>query len=501
MAAIIFPNSTTEAKRLSREVKRGNLIRLYRGIYTNQTKGSVETVVQQNWMSLVAYLVPEGILSHRTALELRPVTTGLIPKRYVFVTGRHANTIRLPGLTIKISKGNTTDFVEPVLPNLSRTIEARALLECLSTRRTSKDVSKGLHLDQLEEFLGKLMQTQGEAALNDIRDQARQISSKLALKKAFVKLNALISSLLNSHVDSRRMLKTQFAKALIQNESYDLGRIRLFEMLALYLRRCVFQHRLFNYEKASWRNISFFESYFSNYIEGTEFLIDEAEDIVFAGKEVDDRHADSHDILSLFQLVNDLSELVRIPKNSDEFLSLLQERHALILRQRPDKHPGKWKTTPNKAGGTSFVQPSEVKGTLIHAFSIYDTLEEPLARAIFMMFIVAEVHPFDDGNGRLARVMMNAELAANDRTKILVPTVHRDNYLGGLRTASRNKQFQTYCKVLDQAQAYTAQVNWSDYGEAREKLEKDRADRAPDEGLPMFYRALRPLDLSDTPVD
>jgi Fic family protein len=29
-----------------------------------------------------------------------------------------------------------------------------------------------------------------------------------------------------------------------------------------------------------------------------------------------------------------------------------------------------------------------------------------------MMFLVCEVHPFDDANGRLARVMMNAELVA-----------------------------------------------------------------------------------------
>ena len=29
-----------------------------------------------------------------------------------------------------------------------------------------------------------------------------------------------------------------------------------------------------------------------------------------------------------------------------------------------------------------------------------------------MMFLVSEVHPFVDGNGRIARIMMNAELVA-----------------------------------------------------------------------------------------
>ena len=37
------------------------------------------------------------------------------------------------------------------------------------------------------------------------------------------------------------------------------------------------------------------------------------------------------------------------------------------------------------------------------------SLDDPIARAIYMMFLVSEVHPFDDGNGRMARIMMNAE--------------------------------------------------------------------------------------------
>jgi len=32
-----------------------------------------------------------------------------------------------------------------------------------------------------------------------------------------------------------------------------------------------------------------------------------------------------------------------------------------------------------------------------------------------MMFLVSEVHPFLDGNGRIARVMMNAELILAER--------------------------------------------------------------------------------------
>ena len=40
-----------------------------------------------------------------------------------------------------------------------------------------------------------------------------------------------------------------------------------------------------------------------------------------------------------------------------------------------------------------------------------------------MMFLVAEVHPFADGNGRIARVMMNAELLSGGQTRIFIPSV------------------------------------------------------------------------------
>jgi Fic family protein len=41
------------------------------------------------------------------------------------------------------------------------------------------------------------------------------------------------------------------------------------------------------------------------------------------------------------------------------------------------------------------------------------------------MFLVAEVHPFSDGNGRLSRIMMNPELVAAGEQRIVVPTIYR----------------------------------------------------------------------------
>ena len=181
-------------------------------------------------------------------------------------------------------------------------------------------------------------------------------------------------------------------------------------------------------------------------------------------------------------------------------MELLQRRHAILMKERPETRPGEFKIKENKAGNTLFVAPEDVLGTLWHGFERYKLLKSGLAKALFMQFLISEVHPFDDGNGRLSRIMMNAELVPQSQFKIIIPNVHRDNYLNGLRLASRDKNFRTYIKVMDQAQAYTASVNWLDYGESRERLEKDDANLLPDEGVPAFNRVLKILKLSDIPA-
>ncbi len=46
-----------------------------------------------------------------------------------------------------------------------------------------------------------------------------------------------------------------------------------------------------------------------------------------------------------------------------------------------------------------------------------------------MMALVTECHPFDDGNGRAARLMANAELSAAGQVRLVIPTVFRNNDL------------------------------------------------------------------------
>ncbi|OGT26191.1 MAG: hypothetical protein A3I77_06105 [Gammaproteobacteria bacterium RIFCSPLOWO2_02_FULL_42_14] len=494
MKTLKFANTSNESKLLSKQMKTGKLRRVCRGVYTNDLVSPIERIVLTHWMDVVIHVVPGGILSFQTALTLKPIP--FQQSHIVFLTSTYHKKIFLPGLIIQVIRADNKRYTEQVLPQLARSSPARFLLENLTTVNAVYQNIKTIGVAGVENYLAKELQLRGEKNINTLRNTAKKIAEVLHFQSAYRKLNDIVSALLLSHPD-KNFLKSTYAISVAKKEVCDQTRITLFQSFILYLKKCHFKKRPYHYHKTSFKNIAFFESYFSNFIEGTEFLIDEAEEIVFQGKEIDRRHADSHDVLSHFILSNDYFDMTVTPKSPTEFLQLLQQRHRYLMQGRPEKLPGQFKQKQNKAGNTYFVLPEMVIGTLMQAFSLYKTLQPGMEKALLMHLIVSEVHPFADGNGRMARLMMNAELTQAGLCKIIIPSVQRDNYLNGLRLVSRDHEFRTYTKVMDQCQAYIESVPWMHYAEAREKLEHDAANQPSDDGLPIFNRVLRKLSLSD----
>jgi Fic family protein len=115
-----------------------------------------------------------------------------------------------------------------------------------------------------------------------------------------------------------------------------------------------------------------------------------------------------------------------------------------------------------------------------------------LHRAIFMMFLISEVHPFADGNGRAARIMMNAELVAAGENRIIVPTVYRNNYLVALKALSQNGITGALLRTMDFAQRYTAAVDFAELERARSILDRTHAFTDPNEADTAGIRLVLP---------
>lgn len=485
MSNLYFPKNNAESKALSKKYAAGVLKRIRQGIYTDAPYEEINDLVLKQWSKIVDYLYPTAIVSHSTAQYLKPIE-GVV---YITADIKVRKHVKIAdSLTVNVIPGDVNTLTERFLPELFRSAPARLLLENLQIAHGDTGAIKSLGKVWVEEKLCTILERYGEDELNRLRDLAHKNAITLNMQREAKILDCIIGSILSTR--SINNLDSPSAIAHAKVEPFDNHRMILFQSLASYLQRCELMPLSYSYNAQGWQNLSFYESYFSNYIEGTEFEIDEAEKIIFEKTTINNRHQDSHDVLSVHGVVSDYSEMCVVPSSSEELINLLKERHALIMSERPEKRPGEFKTVPNKAGGTSFVQPEHVEGTLAQAFPIYQSLPAGLPRAIFMQFLVAEVHPHDDGNGRLSRIMLNAELVANEEHKIIIPTVHRESYLNGLRQATRSGKFRTLTKVFANMQAYTASIDWIDYSEARETLERHMADKLPDQGIARFNREI-----------
>ena len=221
-----------------------------------------------------------------------------------------------------------------------------------------------------------------------------------------------------------------------------------------------------------WEWLPFFEAYFSNFIEGTEFGVDEARRIAVEGVVPEDRPADAHDVAATYRLASDPADRVAIARSGDELSAILRHRHRILMAARPDKRPGEFKQTDNYAGGYRFVEWPLVEGTLKRGFAVLNEITDPLFRAVGMMVLVTECHPFLDGNGRVARLTANAELSVAGQARIVVPTSYRNNYLAGLSALSNgNGRGESLLAVLGFAQRWTTEVDWSDYDQTNRTLD------------------------------
>ena len=464
----------TSDKSLSQQrtsmIKKGLLRKIAPKIYTTNLEDEPDVIIRRNVFYIIGQLYPQAVISHRSAYELKPTADGDI-----YLTYSYSKNISLPGLTVHLMEGpKGTEHDMPFIENLYISSLERRTLENLQKGRARGNSSKCLPRTSIEEFLERMLQVNGESGLNAFRDKARVVSKELDMKEEFETLNHIIGAILSTKPSG--ILTSASAQARAQGEPYDSERIRLFGVLfeALHNSPLPLIDEP-NVENAAFRNFAFFESYFSNYIEGTEFEIEDARTIIETGQPLPDRNADSHDVLGTFQLVASRREMRRTPSSSDELIELLQDRHRILMAARPDRNPGMFKMQNNHAGDTHFVDCTLVRGTLRKGYEFYQALEHPFAKALFMMFMISEVHPFNDGNGRISRIMMNSELVAADQSKIIIPTVFREDYLNALRRLTRKGDPSVVIRALSRVRQFSANITGDNFEVTRKYLESCNA--------------------------
>ncbi|PCJ81671.1 MAG: cell filamentation protein Fic [Bacteroidetes bacterium] len=101
---------------------------------------------------------------------------------------------------------------------------------------------------------------------------------------------------------------------------------------------------------------------------------------------------------------------------------------------------GHSKHTPINKDGVRDVMPL--------LFELLREEKEASVRAVLGHFVFVYTHPYMDGNGRIARFLMNAMLASGGYPWTVIPLEQRDNYMEALESASVEQDISKFAKFL-----------------------------------------------------
>jgi hypothetical protein len=459
--SVFFSDAASDAT-LSRATKDGRIRRLARGLYSADLRADAAELVARSRWKIVARLVPDAMIVDRSAAEGGHPTGGVL----TVLSNARKEDITLPGLVIAPRRG-----VGPLADDLHwaeglrLSSDARTLVDNLAVSRgRGGRPARTLARSEVEDWVVRTARRRPEGWLVSLRTRALEVCDELGVPER----RDAVADIVGTAIGTReaRAGAGRLLAARAAGREYDPDRIERFDVLARYLGVVhagvdlpVDLAALPDEEQTS---LPFFEAYFSNFIEGTEFSVDEAEAIVASGEVPDERPEDAHDVLGTFEAVSNPHVRAATPSNVEELFELLDRRHRLVMGGRPDKRPGQFKERPNQAGSYIFVAPDLVEGTLVEGFKRLADLSPGFARAAFELFLISEVHPYDDGNGRIARAAMCAELTAAGQARIVIPIVFRNEYQTALRNLSREGRCDLYVRTLAYAWRWTAAMPWHD---------------------------------------
>ena len=180
-------------------------------------------------------------------------------------------------------------------------------------------------------------------------------------------------------------------------------------------------------------------TYNSNHIEGSMLTHDQTRYIYETNTiGIDDKSVNVDDII---ETVNHFRCIDKIIEKSNSALSesLIKELHLILKTGTADSSKdwfavGDYKKIPNEVGGMDTAAPEEVHEEIASLLESYNRPGRKTLEDIVAFHVAFErIHPFQDGNGRVGRLIMFKECLKNN----IVPFIIEDDlklfYYRGLR--------------------------------------------------------------------
>ena len=127
----------------------------------------------------------------------------------------------------------------------------------------------------------------------------------------------------------------------------------------------------------------------------------------------------------------------------------IKQLHAALMAGTSDSRKdwfavGDYKKLPNTAGGQDAADPQEVPAQMQKLLDSYNSIAEKSLEDLLDFHVQFEsIHPFQDGNGRIGRLIMFKECLRNDILPFIISDELKFFYYRGLREWNKDKDYLT----------------------------------------------------------
>jgi Fic family protein len=187
-------------------------------------------------------------------------------------------------------------------------------------------------------------------------------------------------------------------------------------------------------------------TYSSNAIEGntlteTETKVVLEDGLTIAGKPLKD-HYEAAGHSEAFDFIYTLAKKKAIVEK--DIINI----HNLFYFGIDNENAGKYRKVPVIITGTDYVPPAPVKVPVLMKKFVKDipVMRKNLHPVVFAAKIhreIVDIHPFVDGNGRTARLLMNLALFQSDYVITIIPPIVRAEYIAYVKRAQTGKKDDT----------------------------------------------------------
>ncbi|MXY43495.1 MAG: Fic family protein, partial [Dehalococcoidia bacterium] len=235
-------------------------------------------------------------------------------------------------------------------------------------------------------------------------------------------------------------------------------------------------------------------NYNSNAIEGNTLTYGETRSLILHGLTAQGKPMRDHlDIEGHDTAVKAIEDAIRDDRELNEVF--IRNLHRILLKEPYEKAAvtpdgrrvtrkisvGDYKTTPNNVTTSTgetyyFTPPDQVKSAMGDLIDWYRTNERegehPIIIAATFHYRFVRIHPFDDGNGRMARLLMNMILIKHGYTVSLIRHEDRDEYLGQLEQADKTEDLTEFIDYIANSCEYSLNLHLkAAHGESIEEVD------------------------------